>query len=62
MAKRPLKKCSTSLAIRAMQITALRFHITPIRIAKVTKKNMTTKAGQDMEKEGLSFTISGIGY
>lgn len=39
MAKRYLKKGSSSLAIRAMQITALTFQVTPIRITKVAKKS-----------------------
>ena len=35
MAKKHLKKCSTTLVIREMQIKAnLRFHIIPIRMAK----------------------------
>ena len=59
-----LKKWSTSLVIREIQITNLRFHITPIRLGKIKtvlkKCQVTGHAGEDVKKEEHSSIIGGI--
>jgi 1,2-phenylacetyl-CoA epoxidase catalytic subunit len=59
MAKKHLKKCSTSLAMKEMQIkTTLRFHFTPVRMATIKNTNNNTYWQGCWEKE-LSYTPGG---
>jgi hypothetical protein len=51
MAKKHMKKCSTSLEIKEMQMkTTLRFHLTPVRMAI---SRTQTNVGLDTGEKGL---------
>ena len=55
MAIRHMKKFSKSFPIREIQIkTTLRYHLTPVRMAKIDKE--TTNVGEDVEK-GIPLTL-----
>ena len=59
MAIRHMKKCSSSLALRKIQIkTTLRYHLTQLEWPKLAGQE-TTCVGGDMEKGEPSYTVGG---
>ena len=59
MVNKHMKRCSTSLMIREMEIkTTMKYHFTPVRMAAI-KSLQAINAGEGVEEREASCTVGG---
>ena len=59
MTNKCMKRCSTLLVIRTMQIkTTVRYHLIPVRMV-INKRTQMTNVVKDVEKRESLYTFSG---
>ena len=60
MAEKHLKKCSAPLVISKMQIkTTLRFHLKPVRMAKI-KNSVDSRCWQECGERNIALFLVGL--